>query len=226
MFCEYASAGKVLYGKRYKIRKQIPVWEAAKILTSRCGTFFEAVRFNNKIEITEKFPYAWSKSILAAGEALLILEGKYEFSIKRRVRKIRKLTYAKRTPAFLKLYQQAYICRYSGKIPINPRLIADPSKILSEIFEKTANTLAEKSGREVRTFTAPFPGVISTRFFYFINMLKRGRISVPFSEPLVREFEEMGKMFFIIKEGKIPTEKQRLHAVNLWKHAERFWLPY
>ncbi len=98
--------------------------------------------------------------------------------------------------------------------------------MLSRAFEETAKALAGKSGKAAAKLTAPFPSVISTRGFYFISTLKKGKISLPLSEPLAKEFEEMGKMFALMKTGKIPAEKQRLHAVHLWRTAERFWLPY
>jgi len=226
MFVEYAKSGRILYGTRPKCKAKIPTWEAAKLLTSRCGTLFASMRFEKHIKVSEKFPYAWSKSVLAAAEAFLILEGRYEFSAKKRLTKIRTSKHAKDIPRLLKMCQDAYACRYSGKPPKNKNLIQETAEILSCAFEETAEILAGKSGKAAGKLTAPFPSVISTRGFYFMSALKKGNISFPLSEPLVKEFEEMKKMFAMLKNGRIPTEKQRLHAVHLWRTAERFWLPY
>ncbi len=226
LFCEYANSGKVLFGERISCKGKIPVWEAAKILTSRCGGFFDSIRFDGGPKKTEKFSYAWAKSALAAAEALLILEGRYEFSVRERLRKLETSKYTKEVPELFRFCQQAYLCRYSGKLPKRKNIIQETAEMLSDVFEKTAGALAKKSGRGVAELTAPFPSALSTRGFYFINSLKKGKMTVPLSEPLVKEFEEMRKMLAMLKDGKTPPEKQRLHAVHLWKHAERFWLPY
>ncbi len=226
LFVEYAKAGKVLFGEKVRCNKDIAVWEAAKILTSRCGAFFDSVSFNSGIKFSQKFPYAWSKSVMAAAEAMLVLENRYAFSIQARTMKIKNSKYAKLMPGFLNLYQKAYTCRYSGRMPQQKGLIEKTANFISFAFEETAKKLAEKSGRDIANLSAPFPSIISTRFFYFINMLKNEHLSIPLSEPLVKEFAEMGKMFGQLRSSEIPEEKTRQRVVRLWKHAERFWLPY
>lgn len=226
LFSEYARAGQVLFGEHVKCNKDIAVWEAAKILTSRCGAFFENISFSDGIMLSQEFHYAWSKSVMAVAEAMLVLENRYAFSIQERTRKIKNSKYARHMPGFLNLYQKAYICRYTGKLPKQRGLIADTASFISFAFNETAKILTEKSGKDLADLGAPFPSIISTRFFYFINMLKNRHIGIPLSEPLVKEFAEMGKMFEQLKAGEMPSEKARQQSVELWKHAERFWLPY
>jgi predicted nucleotidyltransferase len=226
MFCEYAATGKVIFGGKERCMREISIWEAAKILTSRCGALFDAVSFDGQITQSEDFPYAWSKSVLGMGEALLILEKKYKFSVLERAVAIKSSSYAKRIPRFLELHEKAFLCRYSGRLPKDRKLMEDTFNMLAHAFELTAGELFKRSGKRVSELSAPFPSIVATRIFYFINTTRKGKISLPLSEPLVQEFEEMRKALEILKHGGFPSEKQRRHIVHLWKHAERFWLPY
>lgn len=228
MFIEYANEGKVLFGKKIKCKENITVWEAAKVLTSRSGALLNSISFNKRIRFSDEFLYGWSKSVIGAAESMLILEKKYDYSVRGVSKNIHKSKMAKEIHNFLKLFKRAYLYRYSGKIACDrKKILEDTSTVLSIMFEKVAEKMAEKSGKDVSELRAHhLSTAISTRFFYFIDTLKQGKIKIPISEPLVKEFVKMGEIFELLKNGKMPDEKQRQEAVHLWKHAGRFWLPY
>lgn len=231
MFYQYCAKGKVLFGRKLSCRWDIPVWEAAKALTSRSGMLFDSLSFKNGIAFAGKFPYSWSKALLGAGEALLIMEGSYALTFTEGKRRIQRSRLAKKIPGLPQLHAAAYEARFRGKISANvaaskTRLLQDTGKAMEAVFEQTAKALEASSGKPVEKLSAPLPAKISTRLFYFFSSLKRGKLKVPLSEPLVMEFAEMQKAFGLLRRGRTPTERQRRRIVHLWKHAERFWLPY
>ncbi len=228
LFIEYAAAGKILFGKKHKYKGDIPVWEAAKLLVSRCGNFFESISFDGGLEFSGGFNYGWSKSAMAPGEAVLILEHNFAFTLKERASKIKKSKIA-RQYGITGIYEKAYKARYTGKTYTDRRrLIVETASALSTAFLLIAEEIARKSGKHVGQARAPFPSIISTRYFFFRMLLREKKLGLPLEEPMAKEFLDMWEMLELLKKGQIPEEKKRRHVVSIWKDLGRFrfWLPY
>ena len=236
MFYEFVNSGRVLYGNlnfAYKADK-IPLWEAVRLMTLRAGGPFlkEFEIYRGDVKTSKKFGYALSRAILGCGEALLIAERKYRPSMKEREKQIRKNMLAKKIPRFYVYYEDAMNYRRGldsfGKD--SKRNVREASIIILDtwkaILDKMFRGEYKKNKAALKRISAPFPTILTTRIFYAIKCLKKGKIKIPISEPFGKECITIIDFLesFILKD-MAKAEQSRREAVELWEASELFWVP-
>ena len=223
MFIEYARRGRILFGEKIQHTGGIPVWEAAKLLYSRCGALLNEITRGKMLGST--FPYGWSKAVIGAGDALLITEGLYDFSMKLRKSNVRRSAKARGIPRFLKMYDSAFKARYSGKAALKGEksFLPDTAAVINEAFNAVESSLEARAGKSIGKIMAPFPSALATRFFYFKSFARPA-----LSEPFAKEYVRMHRLFARMAAGDFGDDAERLRVVKGWEKSGsfRFWSPY